>query len=92
MRENQYYSKEQQNKMKAIKPNKKTLELAKRLGCNKITYLGIHNNKRVFSMELVDKTGFPLPTGLPNLSLESGEEVAYVYGEASFAILRAFEE
>lgn len=75
-----------------MKPNKETTAYAKNNGFNHVEYIGLYRNKRVFSLAIVDSGGYPLPIGLPVLSIESEDKASIVNGDESLSILGTFEE
>lgn len=66
-------------------------KIAANNGYNSIEFIGILEDKEVYGMGVVDKDGFPVPTGLPNLLLWDGKEQTIIHGYESFDILDHFE-
>lgn len=75
-----------------IPPSSRTISLSESLGFNSITYLGEFQGDKVFSLDRVDSLGFPLPTGLPYLCIEAGEDSEIITGERAFELLSSFSE
>lgn len=62
-------------------------EIADKNGCNKVCFIGKRRGKEAYGMGYIDKSGNPIPTGLPVLYLFDGKTVEIVGGEEALELL-----
>lgn len=67
------------------------LDEAERHGFNAVSFLGEYNGAKVYSVGIVDKDGFPLPTGLPTSILLKNGKMEIVAGNEGLKLAVAFK-
>lgn len=67
------------------------LDEAKKHGFNVVAFLGEYKGAEVYSVGIVDKDGFPLPTGLPTSILLRNGKTEIVAGNDGLKLAVAFK-
>ena len=65
---------------------KEVVELAKKIGSNKIIFEGYYRGREAYSFGYIDEYGGIMPTGLPTIALWDGVSMEIIQGMESFDV------